>query len=178
MWEEYGFRMHIPENALGSSGTAVIAIRMVVAGKFTFPENTEPVSAIYEISTSAKLVKPITLEIQHCVALRGEEDCSYLSFASAHNQSKKPHLPCVFQKLNGGLFSPGSQNGIISCSSFCSMTIVKDSKRKMKTRKRPNTEPGPSSRPKKGRRVSVWLSMLAHSSLFMKGCISPPKKQD
>ena len=149
MWNEYGFSMHIPKDALRSSGTAVIAIRMVVAGKFEYPENTEPVSAIYEISTSAKLVKPITLEIQHCVALRREEDCFYLSFASAHNLPEKSHLPCVFKKLNGGLFSPGSQNGTILCSSFCRLTIVKDLKR---TRKRPNSEPGPSSHPKQQRR--------------------------
>ena len=154
MWEKYGFSMHIPEDALESSSTPVIAIRALVTGNFTFPENTEPVSAIYRISTStsAKPVKPITLEIQHCVTLRGEEDCHYLSFAFAHNQPEKPHLPCVFKKLDGGLFSPGSQNGSILCSSFCILTIVKDLKSKMKTRKRPNPEPGHSSYPKQGRR--------------------------
>ena len=129
-WEKYGFTMHIPEDAVESSGVCTIAIRAVVSGKFEFPENTEPVSAIYGISTSAKFVKPITLEMQHCVALKQEKDCHYLSFAVSHIQTDQIHLPCSFKKLDGGSFSPGSQYGTILCSSFCLMTTVKDSKGK------------------------------------------------
>ena len=175
-WEKYGFTMHIPEDAVESSGVCTIAIRAVVSGKFEFPENTEPVSAIYGISTSAKFVKPITLEMQHCVALKQEKDCHYLSFAVSHIQADQLHLPCSFERLNGGSFSPGSQNGTISCSGFSCMTIVKDLKCKSNpvqygsgnevatnARKRPHpdpldngsSEPGPSNRPKPGKiRVS------------------------
>ena len=125
MWEEHGFRMHIPEDALGCSDTCVIAIRAVVSGNFEFPEDTEPVSAIYGISTSVKFVKPITLEMQHCVVLKQKKDCRYLTFAVAHVQPDQPHLPCSFKKLKGGSFSLGSQYGIITCSSFSCFTILK-----------------------------------------------------
>ena len=117
--------MHIPEDALGLSDTCVIAIRAVIAGNFDFPEGTEPVSAIYGISTSVEFVKPITLEMQHCVALKQKKDCHYLSFAVAHVSPDQPCLPCSFQELGGGSFSPGSQYGIITCSSFCCLTTLK-----------------------------------------------------
>ena len=125
-WKEYGFQMYIPEHALGSFSTGVIAIRAVVAGSFEFPEGTEPVSAVYRISTSAKLVKPITLKIQHCVALRRKADCRFLSFAVAHVQQDQHHLPCKFKRLEGGSFPFDSQIGTISCSNFCPVAIVKE----------------------------------------------------
>ena len=114
--------MHIPEGAL-VSGSGDIAIRAMVTGKFQYPEGTEPVSAIYGIFTSAIFAEPVTVEIQHCVALKKEEDCCFLNFAVAHDQ---PHLPLCFRKLEGGSFSPDCQYGVISLSSFCYMTILKD----------------------------------------------------
>ena len=113
--------MHIPEGAL-VSGNGDIAIRAMVTGKFQYPEGTEPVSAIYGISTSATFAEPVTVEIQHCVALKREEDCQFLSFAVAHDHL---HLLCRFKKLEGGLFSPDSQYGVISLSSFCYLTVLK-----------------------------------------------------
>ena len=124
MWEEYGFRMHIPKDALESSGTCVIAIRAMVTGKFKFPDNTEPVSAIYGISTSAKFVQPVTMEMQHCVALKREKECHYLSFAVAHHHHQA-HLPYCFRELEGGSFSQDSRYGTISLSTFCYLTTVK-----------------------------------------------------
>ena len=113
--------MHIPEGAL-VSGSGDIAIRAMVTGKFQYPEGTEPVSAVYGIFTSATFAEPVTVEIQHCVALKKEEDCCFLSFAFAHDQH---HPPLCFRKLEGGSFSPDSQYGVISCSSFCYLMILK-----------------------------------------------------
>ena len=70
-WGENGFRMQVPEGA--TSGPCDIAVKVIIAGQFEFPVNTQLVSAVYAISPSRKLKKPVQLEIQHCVSIASKQ---------------------------------------------------------------------------------------------------------
>ena len=103
-WEEYGLRIQVPEGA--TSEPCDIAIKAIVAGQFEFPEGTDLVSAVYAISVSKRLAKPVMLEIQHCVAITREEQGRFLSFVRA--QCNQPQLPYQFELLDNGTFPPHS----------------------------------------------------------------------
>ena len=90
-WEEYGLKIQVPEGA--TSDPCDIAIKAIVAGQFEFPEGTDLVSAVYAISVSKRLTKPVMLEIQHCVAITREEQGRFLSFVRAQcNQPQLYHI--------------------------------------------------------------------------------------
>ena len=58
-------------------------------GKFVFPNNHTPVSAIYAIGTSCKLLKPIKIELQHCVDVT-EENKGRMKFVKAKHDDVNP----------------------------------------------------------------------------------------
>ena len=100
-----------------------MAITALAGGEFEFPKGSELVSAVYAISISKPLLKPLTVNIQHCVALETPEQCNSLQFMRAPLNNGIP--PYKFKDLLGGLFSPGSQYGSISCLQFCEIGIVR-----------------------------------------------------
>ena len=121
-WEEYGLRIQVaPEGA--TSEPCDIAIKAIVAGQFEFPEGTDLVSAVYAISVSKRLAKPVMLEIQHCVAITREEQGRFLSFVRA--QCNQPQLPYQFELLDNGTFPPHSDYGKIACDRFSCIATVR-----------------------------------------------------
>ena len=66
-----GFRLTVSENSLPpNQDKCIIRVKVYVGGKhnppFRYPFNTELVSALYFITPSCRLSKPVTLEIGHC----------------------------------------------------------------------------------------------------------------
>ena len=120
-WEDYGLRITIPQGAVPLCSDVEVAITAVVGGEFILPEDTELVSAVYAISVSKPLLKPVQLEIQHCVSIEKPAHSNYLSFATAH--SDRP--PYHFQPVEGGIFSIGNQYGSISLSGVFIWSIIK-----------------------------------------------------
>lgn len=114
-WKEFGFRMEVPD---GSSKLCDIYVNTIIAGEFTFPENTELVSALYAISSSKTLENPVTIEMEHCVMLEKEEECKYLCFGIA--KCDRTSAPYTFEILEGGIFTPQSKFGKI-CRKFFSI---------------------------------------------------------
>ena len=123
-WEEYGLRITIPHEAVPLYDTVEIAITALVGGEFILPEDTELVSAVYAISVSKQFLKPVQLEIQHCVSIEKPADSNYLSFATA--SSDQP--PYQFKPVEGGEFPIGSRYGSIYITEF-SLWIIKKFKR-------------------------------------------------
>ena len=113
-WKEYGFRMHVPEGA--TSVPCDFAVKAIVAGQFQFPVEAELVSAVYAISASRRLKKPVKIEIQHCVTIKNEQQGRFLAFVRA--QCNQPTLPYKFQLVEAGMFPPHSNFGIIPCDDF------------------------------------------------------------
>ena len=123
-WEEYGFRLYISQDTISPSDSCEVAVKALIGGKFLFPVGTELVSAVYAISFSKKLLQPVKLEVQHCVALESEQQLKHLSFVTA---SLKQGVPLYqFQKTDGGMFSTESFYGSITRPQFCLIGIVLD----------------------------------------------------
>ena len=122
-WEQFGLRIGIEEDSLLSSETVEVATAALVGGQFKFPKNTVLVSAVYAISVSEPLLKPLRLEMQHCVDLRGRPGLSqYLKFAIAPVST--PSLPYQFSLVEGGEFTSNSWYGAINRKDFCLVCIV------------------------------------------------------
>ena len=122
-WEQFGLRIGIEEDSLLSSETVEVATAALVGGQFKFPKNTVLVSAVYAISVSEPLLKPLRLEMQHCVDLRGQPGLSqYLKFAIAPVST--PSLPYQFSLVEGGEFTSNSWYGAINKKDFCLVCIL------------------------------------------------------
>ena len=122
-WEQFGLRIDIEEDSLLSSETVEVATAALVGGQFKFPKNTVLVSAVYAVSVSESLLKPLRLEMQHCVDLRGRPGLSqYLKFAIA--QVSTPSLPYQFSLVEGGEFTSNSWYGAINRKDFCLVCIL------------------------------------------------------
>ena len=104
----------MPEGA--TSGPCDIAVKAIIAGQFEFPEDTELVSAVYAISVSRRLKKPVTLEIEHCVEIENEQHSEYLSFGIA--SCDQHPLSYTFTLLEDGEFLSKSRHGTVLRSSF------------------------------------------------------------
>ena len=121
-WEKYGLTLFASEGILLPLETCEVAITALAGGDFEFPKGSELVSAVYAIYISISLLKPLTVNMQHCVALETPEQCSCLQFVRAPlNNGTRPYQ---FKPLPGGRFMPGSQYGSISCTEFCLIAEV------------------------------------------------------
>ena len=124
LWEEHGFRMYIPQDALLPNEFCLVFVKAIVAGLFQFPKGTERVSAVYAISSTQQFHKPVTTELQHCVQLDNSEQGKYMSFAVAQLDLSSTHYK--FQ-LSEGTFQPNSYFGTFEENQFLSLAtcIVK-----------------------------------------------------
>ena len=70
-----GFVLSVPKGAI-SSGDCTVEVKSCVVGQqtqgFTFPEGSKLASAVYHITASRKLSKPVFLQIQHCAVIKGD----------------------------------------------------------------------------------------------------------
>ena len=122
-WDECGLRLSCPKGALSSlDERCEVAIVALAGGQFKLPERTKLVSAVYGISVSKNLLKPLNLKLQHCVALETKDQAEYLKFVRA------PLVGCdsntEFTILEGGEFRPGSWYGSITRYHFCKVGVV------------------------------------------------------
>ena len=121
-WEEYGIRMNIQRGSIPPSETCEIGVQVLFGGQFSIPEGYEMVSGVYAISISSTLLKPLELEIQHCVNLTREDQTRYLSFVVSESKNAVQYN---FELLNGGDFNHSTKYGKIYRSHFSETSIVK-----------------------------------------------------
>ena len=134
-WVNYGFKLHIPENALPHSvEECEVHIKASLSGQFRFPDDTDLISGIYWISTAYKFVQPVTVEIQHCVQLASPEESDDLALVVAKCSQKS--LPYQFKILEGGVFSPHSSYGSIQLTHFSGLGAIRRQKHHTRTQKR------------------------------------------
>ena len=116
-WEKYGFRLQCPQGAV--SKDTEVAVTALAGGNFKVPKGTVLVSAVYAISVSKALLKPLVIELQHCVDLRNTSQTGCLKFVRAPLKS-----PYQFSIVEGGSFRVGKRYGSIKRDKFCCMGIV------------------------------------------------------
>ena len=121
-WSGYGLKLHIPPSSLPAGvEKGSIEIRASLAGEYQSPENTTLISAVYWIKCPVKLVRPLTLELQHC----GKHSInSRFSFVVTKRSQKE--LPYQFTLLEGGEFNMHSSYGSITLSHFCGLGVVQE----------------------------------------------------
>ena len=115
-------RLRSSQNTISSSDTCEVAITVLIGGHFKFPKGTMLVSAVYAISITKPLLKPLTLEIQHCVNIQTQAQANHLYFVRAPLTSST--LPYEFTLLDGGQFYPRNRYGSISRDRFCALGVV------------------------------------------------------
>ena len=122
-FEGYGFKLCVPKNSLPAEVSETqLSVQVSLSGPFQMPFNCELASAVYWVSNPHKIIKPITVEIQHCAALSSSEQCSQLTFV--HTKCTQKELPYIFKEKVGGVFTPNSSYGSLSLSHFCGIGIV------------------------------------------------------
>ena len=174
-WEEYGLRITIPHEAVPLYDTVEVAITALVGGEFILPEDTELVSAVYAISVSKQFLKPVQLEIQHCVSIKKPADSNYLSFATAPSDEAS----CEFQPVKGsGEFSIGSRYGSIYITEFSRWSIIKKVRRRIRrflpsNSTHPRTEPAPPSTPPQSTQQPLPSSSTIHPSPSVASTVPP-----
>ena len=119
-WEKYGLKINVRKETIPEN--AELTALALVGGQFVFPKNTQLVSAVYGISVSKPLLKPLRLEMQHCVHIQSSAHTKYLKFAvSSVDQS---NLPYEFVPVDGGKFVPEEWYGSIKHKKFFLICIL------------------------------------------------------
>ena len=101
----------------GSSPPYTVAV--VTCDQFTLPDQYVPVSAVYKISLTGALSKPIRIEMQHCVDVKDEKCSKRMSFALASYSSTE------FKLIPKGEFPVAEGYGYIEPrDQSCCLSIV------------------------------------------------------
>ena len=115
-WPGYGFYIEIPDGALSQGVTASVAVKVILGGQFTLPdENSQLISAIYWITSSVDFLKEVAVNIQHYAVITSEEQCSKFRFIVA--KCSQEVLPYTFREKEG-LFNAHTQYGAIKAKRF------------------------------------------------------------
>ena len=116
LWEEYGIKLHFPSHSSPVHIEGTVSV-LSTDNNYIFPEGSELVSAVYDISASSPFPAPVTVQIQHCIPLQNENEASRLgmSFMTASTEEGPPY---VFHELSGGEFKYGSFYGEVQLTHF------------------------------------------------------------
>ena len=119
-WEKYGLKINVQKETIPEN--AELTALALVGGQFVFPKNTQLVSAVYSISVSKPLLKPLRLEMQHCVHIQSSAHTKYLKFAVA--SVDQSNLPYEFVPVDGGKFVPEEWYGSVKHKKFFLICIL------------------------------------------------------
>ncbi len=118
-WENHGFRLCIPDNALPHGITdCLVHIKAALSCDYTIPADNEAelVSGVYQITTTHSFMKPVTLHIQH-FSSNTESLCFGINSDLKH--------PYKFELVDGGHFSDDSSYGFIRVKNFSLFAIFR-----------------------------------------------------
>ena len=121
-WPGYGFYIEVPDGALPPGVTASVAVKIIFAGQFELPEDSQLISAIYWISSSRAFLKEVTVNIQHGAVITSEEQCAEFKFIVA--KCSQEVLPYKFKKIGKGLFNTRSQYAAIKVKQFSFFGLI------------------------------------------------------
>ena len=123
-WKGYGFKLDIPKNSLPCGiDQCVIHVITSIAGQYQFPDDCEPVSAVFWVrcDPAGHFRKTLTAELNHCAEKGSSER---LAFVRALCSQKS--LPYTFKFLKSGhnSFTDYSSYGSIQLDHFSGLAIV------------------------------------------------------
>lgn len=114
--------MSFPKRVTAGDHYHVIAESLCVGEQFIFPDDSQLISGVCNISITPddELVKPVTVQLQHCAHITTADQIADLSFVVSHSH----HPPYHFDLLPEGHFSVGSEYGIIKMKKFSRIAII------------------------------------------------------
>ena len=118
--KQFGIKIHIPPSSFSES-TLRITVGVGTSENVILPENMSLASAIYYVKSSSNLVKPVTIEMEHCIALKENSTLSHLTFSKASTSAPPPY---VFNKVSNGTLAPGQSWGSIQMTEFSNIAIT------------------------------------------------------
>ena len=113
--------MDFPSHTSAVHIEGTVSVLSIDDDNYKFPEGSELVSAVYDISTSRPFPEPVTVRLQHCVPIDSEKETSAMSFVIADTASGPPYK---FQPLSGGRFRCGSSYAEIQLTHFSMPAVV------------------------------------------------------
>ena len=123
IWNKHGLKLHIPGGAVSEEDIEYkVDIKVGFTGQFNFPDDLQLVSCVYWLSCPVKFLKPVTLEIEHCVSFYDCSQSTFLRFVVARCCQVK--LPYQFRVLEKGTFVAQNSYGSIEVSQFSFFGIV------------------------------------------------------
>ena len=128
-WSGYGFYIEVPEGALPPDVTASVAVKVILAGQFELPEDSQLISAIFCISSSEMFLKEVAVYIQHCAVITSASQCSEFKFIIA--SCSQDVLPYKFKEKDG-LFNVHTQYAVIKAKQFSFIGIKGSKKTKLR----------------------------------------------
>ena len=117
---QFGFKLYFLPNASLEPVTFTIGVSL--SQDFIPPPNMSLVSALYYIKVSSELLRPVIMEIQHCINPDWVKNTT-LTFVKADTDNSPPY---VFEKLSGGRFGRNFW-GAITLSNFSTVALFTDS---------------------------------------------------
>lgn len=120
--EEYGVRLYFPSSPTEVHREVRVTLLSRDYNNYVFPEGSELVSAVYDISANKPFPQPVTLQLQHCLTIEREEESSAMSFVVATTEEGPPYK---FDVLSGGTFRCGSSYGEIECAHFSMRAVIR-----------------------------------------------------
>ena len=123
MWEAYGINLHFSPHFSYVTIEGTISVLSIDDDNYQFPEGSELVSAVYDISADKLFPAPVTVELQHCIPLHHDNEAPHIgmTFVIADTQQGPPYR---FHELQGGGFRCGSSCGEIELSHFSKLAVI------------------------------------------------------
>ena len=121
-----GFILIVPKGAI-SSGDCTVEVKSCVVGQqtlgFTFPEGSKLASAVYHITASRELSKPVFFQIQHCAVIKGDSRHTQLEMVIADSTTGPPYN---FKPYTGGNVRVFDSYIEVELEHFCFITCLFD----------------------------------------------------
>ena len=113
---EHGVMVTIPPGAIPSGVQAELKFGEALFAPVKFAKKSRPVSAIIWLSMNVILLKPMQIQMPHCIKIESKNQASYLTFTKAHHS---PSSDGMMEKIDGGKFYVNESYGSIKISHFC-----------------------------------------------------------
>ena len=91
LWNEYGIKLQFPSNLTKVNIEGTVSVLSTDDESYIFPEGSDLVSAVYNISANKPFPEPVTVKLQHCVPIDSAKEASLMSFVIANTEQGPPY---------------------------------------------------------------------------------------
>ena len=114
--EEHGIKVSFPPGAIPNGVRAELKFGATLFAPVKFAKKSRPVSAIIWLCMNVALLKPIKIQMPHCVNIESKAQTSYLTFAKAQHS---PSSDGMMEIIEGGKVHVNESYGSIEVTHFC-----------------------------------------------------------